>query len=84
MFDRIKCDATLQVSRVVAKMTSYVAVSGFMHRDGKQYRQRINSDGLNQIGDVHRSIVSEPQTKDSQLAPALTNHNRLAAIGHRR
>ena len=63
-------------------MAGRVAMRGLMHRDGEQYRQGINGDSLNQVGNIHPWIVSDaannqlqPQRRD--VATALPDQHRF-------
>ena len=58
-FERIERDAPKHVGGVIAEVTRGITVGGLMHGDGKQHWQRINRNGLNQVGNIHGVIVSE-------------------------
>ena len=55
---RVECDAPHHPGGVVAEIARSVTVCRLMQGDGEQNRQVVDEDGLNQIGEIHASIVA--------------------------
>src|SRR5690606_22986586 len=53
VLDGIERDAPHHVCRVVAKMTCRIAMGRLMHGDGKQHRNGVDGDGLDDLCEVH-------------------------------
>ena len=66
VLERVERDAPHHVRGVVAKVARRVAMGRLVHGDGKQHRQGVDQNGLDEIGGVHAGIVS-----DAPLSPAL-------------
>ena len=53
MFERVQRDAPQHPGGVVAKMPRRIPVGSFVDGDRKKHGQGINSNVLNQVGNVH-------------------------------
>ena len=74
MLDGIECDAAELCRRRIAKITGCITMRRLVHRDRKHHGNRIDRNGLNQLGKVHMpKIKSKPVRR---LTGAL-GHDRL-------
>ena len=57
--ERVERDATHHVGCAIAKILGCIAVRGLVQCDGKDHRNGIDRDGLDEVRGVHSLIVSK-------------------------